>query len=128
MLFVVLKGKVLTSRCGRGGFTLMELLVVIAIIALLAALLLPALSTAKNHARSAICQNHLRQMGQALQMYVHENGSKYPFYLGPAGPSYGDAVGQDGRAAGMVYWSTKLYPCYPVNWTNAGYHCPGYKG
>lgn len=110
------------------GFTLVELLVVIAIIGILAALLLPAISSAKNHAQSAICQNHLRQMGQALQMYVHENGNKYPYYLGPAGPSYGDVVGRDGRAVGLVYWSSKLYPYYPVNWTNAGYHCPGYKG
>jgi len=106
----------------------MELLVVIAIIALLAALILPAVSIAKGHAQSAFCKNLMRQMGQALEMYVHENAGKYSYFLGPVGPSYGDAVGQDGRARGLVYWSSKLYPYYPMNWTNAGYHCPGYKG
>jgi prepilin-type N-terminal cleavage/methylation domain-containing protein/prepilin-type processing-associated H-X9-DG protein len=112
----------------RAAFTLLELLVVIAIIAILAALLFPAISKAKSHAQAAVCKNHLRQMGQALELYVHENASKYPFYLGPTGPSYGDEIGREGRAIGLVYWSTKLYPYYPVNWTNAGYHCPGYKG
>ena len=128
MVLVFRKPKRLFSAFRRPGFTLMELLIVIAIIGILAALLLPAISSAKNHARSAICQNSMRQMGQALQMYVHENGSKYPYYLGPAGPSYGDSLGLDGRAVGLVYWSTKLYPYYPVNWTNAAYHCPGYTG
>ncbi len=110
------------------GFTLVELLVVIACIAILAALLLPALSSAKSYARTASCKNHLHQMGLALQMYVHDNQNKYPFYLGPAGPSYGDATGQGGRAVGLVYWSSKLIPYYPINWTNAGFHCPGYSG
>ncbi len=86
------------------GFTLVELLVVIACIGILAALLLPALSSAKSYARTASCQNHLHQMGLALQMYVHDNQNKYPFYLGPAGPSYGDATGQrrPGRGPGLL--------------------------
>jgi len=112
----------------RKGFTLLELLVVVAIISILAALLLPAISKAKAHAQSTVCKNHMRQMGQALQMYVHENGSKYPYYLGPAGPSYGDAPGSEGRAVGLVYWSSKLFPYYASNWTNSGWHCPGYDG
>jgi prepilin-type N-terminal cleavage/methylation domain-containing protein/prepilin-type processing-associated H-X9-DG protein len=128
MILAIRRPRFIRVSHGGPGFTLMELLVVIAIIAILAALLLPAISSAKSHARSAICQNHLRQMGQALQMYVHDNGNKYPYYLGPAGPSYGDAIGREGRAVGLVYWSSKLYPYYPVNWTNAGYHCPGYTG
>ena len=110
------------------GFTRVELLIVLAILAILAALLLPALSGAKHRAQATVCRNHLRQMGQALAMYVHDNGSKYPHFLGPAGPSYGDAVASQGKSAGLVYWSSKLYPYYPVNWTNAGYRCPGYRG
>jgi len=72
------------SKSGSKAFTLFELLVVIAIIGLLAALLLPALSMAKAQARSTTCQNHLRQMGLALQMYVHENGGRYPYSVAPA--------------------------------------------
>ena len=91
------------------------MLVVIAIVGILAALLLPVLAKAKYSAHSATCKNHLRQMGMALQMYVHEHQNKYPHYLGPAGASYGDATAQGGRAAGLVYWSSKLFPYYPMN-------------
>jgi prepilin-type N-terminal cleavage/methylation domain-containing protein/prepilin-type processing-associated H-X9-DG protein len=110
------------------GFTLVELLVVIAIICISAALLLPALSAAKSYTRSASCKGRLHQMSLALQMYVHDSLNQYPRYLGPAGPSGGDATGKGGRAVGLVYWSSKLFPYYALNWTNSSFHCPGYSG
>jgi prepilin-type N-terminal cleavage/methylation domain-containing protein/prepilin-type processing-associated H-X9-DG protein len=115
-------------RPNPDGFTLVELLVVAGIIGILAALLFPALSSTKSYAKTIPCRNRLRQMGVALNLYVQDNKSTYPYYLGPRGDSYGDATGSGGRALGMVYWSSKLLPYYGLNWTNRAFHCPGYTG
>ena len=60
------------------GFTLVELLVVLAVIALLAALLLPALSRAKEQAYLTVCRNNMRQIGFAFRMYLDDNSDAFP--------------------------------------------------
>lgn len=75
----------------RTGFTLIELLVVIAIIAILAAILLPVLASAKEKGKRAKCMSNLHQIGMALQIYANDNQDYLPEWSA-SDPSAGQAL------------------------------------
>ena len=97
---------------GKGqGFTLIELLVVIGIIAILASLLLPALSKAKARAQEIQGRNNLKQLGISIRIYADEHN---------------DRVHLDGRPSGFKTWASVLNTNYNINSLNT-YVCPSYQ-
>jgi prepilin-type N-terminal cleavage/methylation domain-containing protein/prepilin-type processing-associated H-X9-DG protein len=97
----------------KPAFTLIELLVVIALIAVLAGLLLPALTRAKSAAQTTKCKSNVRQLGIGLQLYVGDHGA-YPYMSNDRGLPR--------------YWYDSLEPYVASKWLDPLFLCPAYKG
>jgi len=110
-----------TQAAARRGFTLIELLVVIAIIAILASMLLPALSKAKSKGQGILCMNNTKQLMIAWKLYVDDQNGKIP-------PAYSDNPNQSAWVYGILDWSTSNRDNWDVTNTLAKGTLWGYVG
>lgn len=105
------------------AFTLIELLVVIAVISILAGLLLPALSRAKEKAKVVRCLSNHRQIGVAFQMYRDDHQTKFP-PRGPGGFGFQFGGGDPDTNRWGILWAATDRPLWNYNKSRELFRCP----
>ena len=101
--------RIIPRRAATNGFTLIELLVVIAVIAILAAMLLPALNRSRAASRSAVCKSNLHQIALAISLYTDDNAA-YPLYVSPQAipPPWSASFSPVPALGATGYWPEEL--------------------
>jgi prepilin-type N-terminal cleavage/methylation domain-containing protein/prepilin-type processing-associated H-X9-DG protein len=110
LLMIKLERKQAVLKRQRKAFTLIELLVVIAIISILATILFPVVTRARENASRASCMSNLQQIGFGVMMYVHDYDERYPLAYESISQTPPDGYSWNRVSTSLWFWQQIIYP------------------